>query len=411
MKILPALLFALFSTALLSGCDAILTAYKLTARRVHAEPADVPSQGASPSDPRFAGAAEEIRRLARELVAADNLPGLSIAIGMDDRLVWAEGVGWAHIASRQPITPETLFRIGTASKPLTAAGVGLLVERGLLDLDAPVQRYLPAFPYKDAPLSTRQAMAHTAGFRHHRGQRDYLPQRRCDNLQQALDQFADDRLEFTPGTRWSFSTYGWILVSAVAEAAAGEPLDAFLAREVFAPLAMHSTLPDSADQPDPRRAGIYWPRARRDTSYGLEHPTEVDYSCFAGAGIYLSTPSDLVRFGLAMNSHGLLSPATTALLQTPVELPSGMSTGHGLGWFVEQVAFEDMATTLIGHPGIAVGATTSFRRYPEHGLVVVVSSNVSFAELAPFAARAAAVFAAARRGADAREGEGHQPRP
>jgi serine beta-lactamase-like protein LACTB, mitochondrial len=397
MGILRSMLLALLAAIGLSGCEAVLLILKLTAERVHVDATSVPVQSLAPSDPRFVAAADEARRLARELVAADNLPGLSIAIGVDGQLVWADAVGWAHIADREPITPDTLFRVGTASKALTSAGVGLLVERGQLDLDAPVQRYVPAFPRQSSPISTRQAMAHTAGFRHHRGQRDYLPQRRCGTMDEALGLFSADRLEFAPGSDWRFSTYGWILVSAVAESAAGEPFEAFMAREVFSALGMHATVPDSADDPDPRRAAIYWPRARRDTSYGLEHPLEVDYSCFVGAGYFLSTPSDLVRFGQAMDRHALLDPATAALLQTPVTLASGKSTGHGLGWFVERVAFGDVATTLVGHPGIAVGATTTFRRYPEQGIVVAVATNVSFAELAPFAERVVGLFAEARQ--------------
>ncbi|HYE85365.1 MAG TPA: serine hydrolase domain-containing protein [Vicinamibacterales bacterium] len=386
---LPAV-FLLFSAVI------IPLVFKATMVPVHADPARVPAQTSAPVEPHWAFAAGEAGRMARTLVVEDNLPGVSVAVGVDGRLVWAGGFGWADIEARRPVTPDTLFRIGTVSKSLTAAAVGLLRQRGQLDLDAPVQRYVPAFPQKEAPITTRQAMAHIAGLRHHRGEDEYMPQTHCDNLAEALALFADDDLKFTPGTDWRYSTYGWILVSAVVESAAGRPFEEFMATDVFAPLGMRATVPDPARQPMPQRTQFYWPRAWRDTSHGLEHPTEVDYSCFTGAGYYLSTPSDLVRFAMAMDGHALLDAETTALLQTPVTLPSGKTTGYGLGWFVERAPFGDGETLLIHHPGIAVGGMTVLRRYPEHGIVVAVTTNVTFAKLAPFAAQVAALFAAAR---------------
>jgi CubicO group peptidase (beta-lactamase class C family) len=383
---------------------------RATAMPVHADAANVPVHPAAPVEPRFASAAEESDRLARTLAVAENLPGLSVAVGVDGRLVWASGFGWAHVEEARPVTPETPFRIGSLSHVLTAAGAGRLIAHGQLDIDAPVQRYLPTLPAPLAAVTTRQAMAHTAGIRHFRGEDDYMTRRHCARLDEALAHFAADRLEFTPGTAWDYSAYGWVLVSAVVEAAAGEPLNAFMARKVFAPLGMQHTLPDATiipadadDTPLPHgQAQRYWPRGMTDITTGLELPDVVgDVSCFAGAGVYLSTPVDLVRFGLAMDANALFDAGTRALLETPVMLPSGETTGFGLGWQMRRVPFAvgEMAageTPLLTHPGFAVGGTTVFQRYPEHGVVVAVSSNVSFAELAPFAAQVAALFAAAR---------------
>ena len=398
MKILPVLpaVIGLPVFAFLALQVIVPGYYKLTAVPVHAGAGSVPVHAAAATDARFVAAAEAASRSARALASSSNLAGLSVAVGVDGRLVWAAGFGWADIAAQQPVTPDTQFRIGAVSMPLTAAGVGLLVERGQLDLDAPVQEYVPDFPRHDVPISTRQAMAHTAGFRHFRGERDYLPQQHCESVSQSLDLFAGDDLEFAPGTAWDFSSYGWMLVSAVVESAAGTRFDRYMAQEVFAPLGMRDTVPDDATRPIPQRTQFYWPRAWKDTSYGLEHPQEVDYSCFGGAAGYLSTPSDLVRFGLAMNAHALLDARTTELLQAPVALPSGKSTGYGLGWFVDRVEFAGADTLRVGHPGMAVGGMTSLQRFPEHGIVVAVSSNVTYPEVAPFAAEVARLFSAAR---------------
>ena len=416
VKTMLALLLLIPCLALMVLVDVVPAVMKATATRVHAEPASVAAHGREPVDPRFAAAAREAGELARRLVADGNLPGLSVAVGVDGELAWAAGFGWADIAQRKPATPDTQYRIGTASQALTSAGVGLLVQHGRLDLDAPVQRYVPGFPLKavaiptaldlpaalysllperpgGGPVSTRQAMAHTAGFRGYRFEEDFMPHQHCDSLAQGLELFASHPLEFAPGTGHDYSPYGWILVSAVVEAAAGEPFAGYMERAVFAPLGMHATRLDDGSA-IPQRAPFYWPRANEDTSYGLEHPGEADYSCFAGANQYLSTPSDLVRFGMAMDAQTLLDADTNAALHTPVVLPSGESTGFGLGWRIRRVPFGDGETLRIGHPGVAVGGMTVFQRYPEQGVVVAVSSNVTFVDLAPFARQVAELFAA-----------------
>lgn len=418
MKTMLALLLLIPCLALTVLLDVIPAVMKATATPVHPDPASVVASGEAP-DARFVAAAERASVLARTLVAGGNLPGLSVAVGVDGQLAWASGFGWADIEQRRPATPDTLYRLGLASQPLTAAGVGVLVQQGRLDLDAPVQRHVPGFPLKAAAVdvaldlpgalysllpertgarqtvSTRQAMAHTAGFRSFRFEDDFMPHQHCGHLLEGLQLFADDPLEFKPGTDQDYSPYGWILASAVVEAAAGLPFDRYMDQAVLQPLGMRATRLDDGRRM-PQRAPFYWPRANQDTSYGLEHPDGVDLSCFAGAYQYLSTPSDLVRLGLAMDHGRLLDAATTAMLETPVRLPSGKSAGFALGWRVGQVPFGDGETLRLDHPGFAVGAMTVLQRYPQQGVVVAVSTNVTFVELEPFAREVAEVFAAAQ---------------
>ncbi len=146
-----------------------------------------------------------------------------------------------------------------------------------------------------------------------------------------------DPLRFEPGTQFRYSTYGWVLVSAAVEAAANEPFSAFMRSQIFEPLGMGDTTPDSPKEPIPDRATFYFPRFNEDTHYGPEVATEVDYSCFAGAGAFLSTPSDLVQFGIAVSNGKLLKPDTVAMLQTPQRLTSGEENSYGLGWDLETV--------------------------------------------------------------------------
>jgi serine beta-lactamase-like protein LACTB len=195
-----------------------------------------------------------------------------------------------------------------------------LTERGRIDLDRPVQTYVRAYPHKPWPVTTRQLMGDIAGVHRIRGDNnDNLPGGQCASLADALATFADEPLLFEPGTQYRFSTNGWILASAVLEEAAGEPLTTFITREILVPLGMESTvLDDRADVPD--LTSFYAPRASMRTELGVRKRSRPDNSCLAGAGAFLSTPSDLVRFGSSMLEPGLLRAETIALLQTPLRL-------------------------------------------------------------------------------------------
>jgi CubicO group peptidase (beta-lactamase class C family) len=237
---------------------------------------------------------------------------------------------------------------------------------------------MPEFPEKQWPVTLRQLMGHLAGVRTDAGDEEPLTVR-CERTVEGLQRFAQRSLLFEPGTQYRYSSYGWILVSAAVEAAADEPFFTFMRKQAFEPLGMDDTSADA--EPVPDRAIYYFPRFAADPRYGPQEPTEVDYSCFAGSSAFLSTPSDLVRFGMAINSGKLLQPATVQLLQTPQRLASGQETGYGLGWDLETVALAGEQTRLVGHDGeLRDGMVASFMTFREHGIVVAVTTNISFAK-------------------------------
>jgi CubicO group peptidase (beta-lactamase class C family) len=292
------------------------------------------------------------------------------------------------------VTPHTRFRIGNASTVLTSAAAGLLLEKGRLKLDDEIQKYVPEFTEKQWPVTLRQLMAHTAGVRNDGGDEGPLFSQHCERPVEALQHFADRSLRFEPGTQYRFSNYNWIVVSAAIEAAADEPFLTFMQKQIFAPLGMNDTLADSATEPIPDRATFYFPRFAADPHYGLHLMRPVDYSCYAGSSAFLSTPSDLVRFGMAINSGKLLQPATVQLLQTSQRLPSGQETGYGLGWDLETVPLLEKQTRVIGHDGETLGGmVASLMTFPERGLVVAVISNISYADTPGVALKIAQAFA------------------
>ncbi len=324
-----------------------------------------------------------------------------MAVGVEGGIVWAEGFGWAHLANRVPVTPETRFRIGTASQVLTSAAVGLLLEKGALGFDDEIQMHVPAFPKKQWPVTLRQLMGHVAGIRNdEEGEEpvsvsDDDPQSvRCQGPGDGLERFADGALQFEPETQFRSSSYGWILVSAAVEEAADEPFSTFMRKKIFEPLGMSDTMADSPREPGPDRMPFYFPRFSADPKYGPDEGRDVDYSCFSGSAAFLSTPSDLVRFGMAINSGKLLRPATVQLLQAPQRLTSGQDTGYGLGWDLETVELIGEQTRLAGHDGELMGGmVASLITFPRHGIVVSVTTNIAFADTYSVAVKIAQAFA------------------
>jgi serine beta-lactamase-like protein LACTB len=369
----------------------------LTAQPIHPDADAVSSVPGAAASAAWARAVDEGRRVVRTELASQNLPGVSVAVGVGGQLVWAEGFGWADLEKRLPVTPETKFRLGTASIALTSAGVALLLEQGRLRLDDEIQASVPAYPKKPRPVTLRQVMAHTAGIRSDGGDEGPLFSQHCDRPVDGLPAFAHRDLLFEPGTAYRHSRFGYILVSAAIEAAAGEPFLMFMQKRIFDPLGMNDTRPDSLTEPIEARATPYFPKFAADPKFGYHPMREIDLSCYAGSSVFLSTPSDLVRFGMAISRGTLLQRATVDLLQTPQRLASGEETGYGLGWDLETVSLGDRQARGVGHDGDVLGGTlASLWTFQERDVVVAVLSNISYADTAALATALAEAFGGRR---------------
>lgn len=365
-----------------------------TAEVLHPAPQSIPSTVESAPAAAWTAAVARAREATRAALSAENLPGLSVAVGADGELVWAEGFGWADLEQRSPVTPDTRFRAGTASIALTSVAAGRLVEQGLVRLDDEIQTYVPAFPRQAQAITLRQLMGHTAGLRTDGGDEGPLLAVHCDRPADAVPHFASSSLRSAPGAEFRLSAYGWILVSAAIESAAGEPFLRVMRKQVFEPAGMHDTVAESAGDAPKDVATFYFPRFGADPAYGLHGMRPLDYSCYAGASVFLTTAADLVRFGLAVADGTLLQPDTRRLLQTAVTLPSGQDSGYGLGWDLETVTIGGEALTTVGHDGDVLGGmAASLLTVPDRGLVVAVLSNISYAKTSALATRLAEAFA------------------
>ena len=158
---------------------------------LHPSAQGVSSVTHEPPLPQWAGAVAQARQAARNVLAEQNLPGLSVAVGAGGEVVWAEGFGWADLEKRVAVAPETLFPIGTASTVLTSAAVGQLLEQGRLKLDDEIQTHVPEFPVKPWPVRLGPLMGHVAGVRTDSGDEGPLFSQHCERAVEGVRHFPE----------------------------------------------------------------------------------------------------------------------------------------------------------------------------------------------------------------------------
>lgn len=301
-------------------------------------------------------------------VSNHKLAGISAAIGKDGNIWWSGGAGHADIENEVPMSGRTVHRIASISKPMAAVGALLLVEQGKLRLDDTARQHVAAWPEQYPPLTVYQLLSHTSGIRHYKGA-EASTMTHYPNHRIALRAFKDDALLAQPGEKYIYTTYGYTLLGAVIESAAGEELHPYLARTVWSPAGMLDTTFEFRGAIVPRRARGY----SRDRDGQLINANYTDLSVkYAGGGM-LSTAEDLVRFGVAFQGDKLVSAATRATMLTPAKLTDGSETGYGLGWNVGNRKDDPGAYT---HSGGQDGTSTHLAVYPETGLVIAVICNV-----------------------------------
>jgi D-alanyl-D-alanine carboxypeptidase len=252
--------------------------------------------------------------------------GMSVAIVKDGKLVWARGYGKRSLKPALPVETNTLFAIGSITKQFTCACILLLAEDGKLSVRDPVAKYYPKLT-RARDITLLDLMNHVSGYP------DYYPldfvvrsMQRPIDPDELLRQYAGSELDFEPGTKWSYSNTGFILLGRVVEKVSGEPFGAFLARRVLRPLKLTHTV----YEPDPSDGRL----ARGYTSFALSPPEPVapEGKGWIGAagGIY-STPSDLATWDLALMNGELLKPESFQLMTTPRPLAGGKLSEYGCG--------------------------------------------------------------------------------
>ena len=312
---------------------------------------------------------EKARSLVQKFVDDQNIPGLAATVYHKGEIIWSEGYGYANLEHQVKVDPaKTKFRIGSVSKTFTASALGRLMDTKDVDLDAPIQDYVPSFPKKKYSISLRQLGGHTAGIRHYKGG-EFTSSKHYPTVIEGLDIFKESPLLFEPSTKYQYSSYGWNLLSAGIESIAGSPFLDYISREVFEELDMKSTLAEFNDRIIPHRTA-YYISGRED----ILNAPYVDNSYKWAGGGFLSTTHDLVLFGKAhMNANYISQPSLDALMK-PQSLTDGQSTNYGIGW---RTYTDNQGIQWVGHSGGSVGGTTIFIMNKEEDMIIAITGNRS----------------------------------
>ena len=303
-------------------------------------------------------------------------PGLSIAVGKDGKLVWAQGFGYADVKKKEAVLINTRFRVGSIAKAITSVAIGKLVEEGKLDLDEPIKTYVPYWPKKRHPITVRQLAGHLAGIRHYRGG-EYHNTKHYDTVKEAVGVFQNSSLLFRPGTEFNYSSWGYVLISAALEGASGESFVRYMDQEIFKPLGMKDTLADDPRRDDPQLASFYHAYDRRASEVSFVNNSVK----IAGGGI-LSTPRDLVIMSNRLTAGTFLKKETWALLTESQKLEDGSLAkgGYAIGWRKYHLPIKEggKKVTLINHGGTSVGCISYLTIFPELDVVVAMTTNTEF---------------------------------
>lgn len=316
--------------------------------------------------------ASRAQRFCEKLRSAEKAPALCAAVWKAGSIVWSRAVGESDLEDGAPATPQTLFRIGSVSKLLTAAAAARLFERGALDLDAPIQRYVPSFPEKSGQITPRLLLGHLSGVRHYSAG-EYLNSKRYTSVGDTLAAIRDAPLLHAPGSKYSYSSYGFNLLGAALERAASQDFASLIRRDVLQPLGMQRTIPDDHRAILAGRARYYSLSDGR-----IENAPDTDLSDRLPSGGYLSTAEELVRFGGAHLAGVYLNPATRTLMFTSQRTTEGKETGVGLGWRIGAVANR----RVYHHGGDAIGGRAFILLRPDDSMAVALTSNLGFARFA-----------------------------
>jgi CubicO group peptidase (beta-lactamase class C family) len=277
------------------------------------------------------GRVTEVENLIKTTMSEAKIPGLSGAIISENQLSYMHGFGTANLENATPATPTTAYRLGSLTKTITAVGVMRLAEQGKLELDAPVQKYCPAFPAKQWTVTARKLLAHLGGVRDYNNQKfleEYFSTRNYSSVRESLSIFKDDPLLSEPGTKYTYSTYGFVLLCCAIEGAANTTYESYIRENILKPAGLTDTGVDDIFQIIPNRAGGYG----KTRSGVVRNTAFADTSNKIPAGGLISTAPDMGKFYLALQGGALISQATLAQIWTVQKTRDGQQVSYGLGW-------------------------------------------------------------------------------
>ena len=325
---------------------------------------DAPTAIAAAPEPTPTTDDDASAALAQRLDALAELQNFSgvVLVARNGDTLFSKGYGYADRDAQLPNTAQTRFRIGSLTKQFTAMAVLMLQDRGLLDVQDPICRHLDNCPDAWQAVTIHHLLSHTSGIPDFTRFPDY--ERTKDQPStpaQTIDRFRTSPLDFPPGSKWSYSNSGYVLLGSIVEQASGQRYEDFLQANIFDPLGM---------------ADSGYDHNRDDLAVGYAGGTKASYLDmsipFAAGGLY-STAEDLLRWDRGLEA-GLLLPAElqTAMFTAVAAIPDSGGLDYGYGWEVGEEFGQPMVSHMGGIEGYSAGIT---RLLGDHTLIVVLSND------------------------------------
>lgn len=317
-------------------------------------------------------AADSVDDYVRGVLEKKKIPGASVAIVRDGRIVKAEGYGFANLELDAKASADTIYQSGSLGKQFTAAGILLLAEDGKLELDDRLSKHFPEGPAAWHRITIRHLLTHTSGLKDYEGRND-IDLRKDYGEDDLLAVMMELPLQFEPGTQWSYSNSGYLVLGILTSKLAGKHWSDFQNERIFAPLGMTTTQVITEKDIVKNRAAGY----ALDEKGELKNQAWVAPSLnrLADGSLYF-TVKDLAAWDAALCLRTFLKPASFEAWWTPVRLDSGTSYPYGFGWGI----VEQRGERLIEHGGSWQGFRSAIARYVDQGLTVAVLANLAQAE-------------------------------
>jgi CubicO group peptidase (beta-lactamase class C family) len=321
----------------------------------------LPSTGAAQD-----AVAARIDAFVHDEMTRQQIPGIAAAVVKDGHVVLAKGYGLANVEHQVPVKPETVFQSGSVGKQFTAAAVMLLVEQGRVSLDDPITKYLPEGAVRWKAIKVRHLLTHTGGTTDYPPHFDF----RRDYTEAALvRRAAAIPLAFAPGTKWSYSNIGYLLLGVLIHRVTGVFYGDFLREKIFDPLGMSTTrIINEADIVPNRAAGYRLVKGELKNQEWVS-PT---LNTTADGSLYLSV-LDLANWDAALYTERVLRRDSLDRMWTPVMLNSGKSYPYGFGWALGSIR----GHRIVEHGGAWQGFKSAIVRFPDDRLTVILLANLA----------------------------------
>jgi D-alanyl-D-alanine carboxypeptidase len=310
-----------------------------------------------------------IDALAKQAIAEGVSAGLVVGVGERGSRTFERGYGLGNIEWNAPVTPDTVFRVGSITKQFAAAGVLLLAEQKKLSLDDKLAKYFPDYPRGDE-VTLRQLLNHTAGVHSYPGPTERTIVRTGIGVADMVKHLGSLGYDYDPGTRWEYSNSGYFLIGAVIEQVTGQSFREFARQRLFEPLGLTNTAVDSNAEIVAKRSSAYFRAPARKGVY--ENADYIDMSVPHAAGAIRSTAGDLIKWNTALHGGRVLSAASYQEMTTPASVRGGQQNAkYGLGLHL----LEQQGQRVINHEGGIEGFQSSLTYVVDLQTTVVVLAN------------------------------------